>query len=154
VGIVKWGMTTITPYLWFANNDGLEAAEFYAALIPNSRVVSHSGIIVEFELDGRPYVALNAGPHFTLNEAFSLMITCADQAEVDHYWSRLLEGGGEESQCGWLKDRFGVSWQVTPTALLDALSDPDPARAERARQAMFTMRKVDIAAIEAARNGA
>ena len=145
-------MTTITPYLWFANNDGLAAAEFYAEVLPNCRVVSDNGLTVEFELDGRTYVALNAGPHFSLNEAFSLMVSCADQAEVDHYWSRLLEGGGEESQCGWLKDRFGVSWQVTPTALLEALSDSDPKRAERARQAMFTMRKIDIAAIEEARN--
>ncbi|HVT65859.1 MAG TPA: VOC family protein [Mycobacteriales bacterium] len=145
-------MTAITPYLWFANDDGLAAATFYAEVLPNCRVVRDDGLTVEFELDGRTYVALNGGPHFRLNEAFSLMITCEDQAEVDHYWSRLLEGGGEESQCGWLKDRFGVSWQVTPTALLEALSDPDPERAERARQAMFTMRKIDIAAIEEARN--
>jgi predicted 3-demethylubiquinone-9 3-methyltransferase (glyoxalase superfamily) len=151
----------ITPYLWF-DTQGLDAAEFYVSLFPNSRIVSKShygdagprpaGMVmtVEFELDGHTYVALNGGPEFTLSEAFSLAVSCADQAEVDHYWSRLLEGGGEASQCGWLKDRFGVSWQITPVGLYDALSDPDPERAQRAMAAMLTMGKIDLAAIQEA----
>jgi predicted 3-demethylubiquinone-9 3-methyltransferase (glyoxalase superfamily) len=105
---------------------------------------------VEFTLDGRPYTALNGGPAYTLNEAFSLQVVCADQAEVDRYWDALTADGGEEGRCGWCKDRFGVSWQVVPDGLNTLLGDPDPGRAGRAVQAMLTMSKLDLTAMRAA----
>ena len=108
---------------------------------------------VDFELDGQPFTVINGGPQFTLDEAVSFMIECADQAEIDHYWSKLTEGGGEESQCGWLKDRFGFSWQVVPAGWEKLLNDADQARADRAMKAMLGMKKLDIAALEAAADG-
>jgi predicted 3-demethylubiquinone-9 3-methyltransferase (glyoxalase superfamily) len=153
----------ITTCLWF-DTQGEEAAEFYCSVIPNSRVtgvqrygeagpgVPGSVMTVEFELDGRPYVALNGGPHFTFNEAVSFQVACADQDEVDRYWSTLSEGG-EEGPCGWVKDRFGLSWQVVPTALPELLGDPDPDRAQRAMKAMLGMMKLDIAELRAAADG-
>jgi predicted 3-demethylubiquinone-9 3-methyltransferase (glyoxalase superfamily) len=153
----------ITTCLWF-DTQGEEAAEFYCSVIPNSRVTGvqrygeagpgapGSVMTVEFELDGRPYVALNGGPHFTFNEAVSFQVACADQDEVDRYWSTLSEGG-EEGPCGWVKDRFGLSWQVVPTALPELLGDPDPDRAQRAMKAMLGMRKLDIAELQAAADG-
>lgn len=156
-------MPTLIPSLWF-DDDALEAAEYYVSVFPNSRVnnVSHyteagpgepgSVLTVEFELDGQPFSALNGGPLFTFDEAISFVITCADQAEIDFYWERLTDGG-EESMCGWLKDRFGVSWQVVPADWADLLDDPDPDRARRAMEAVLGMRKLDIAAIEAAADG-
>ena len=108
---------------------------------------------VDFRLDGQPYVGLNGGPQFTFSEAISFQIMCADQEEVDHYWSRLSDGG-EEGPCGWLKDRFGVSWQVVPTRLNELIADPDPARAQRAFQAMLSMKKIDIAEVERAADAA
>ena len=146
---------TITTCLWF-DTEGEEAAEFYCSVIPHSRVLDvsrygeagpgtpGSAMTVSFELDGRPFVALNGGPEFRFTEAVSLQISCADQDEVDHYWSTLMSGGGEESMCGWLKDRYGFSWQVVPTALPELLGDPDPDRAQRAMKAMLGMRKIDI----------
>ncbi len=107
---------------------------------------------VSFSLDGQPYTGINGGPQFTFSEAISLSIACADQREVDHYWNRLVDGG-EESQCGWLKDRYGLSWQVVPAALGELLSDPDPDRATRAMRAMLGMRKLDVAALRAAADG-
>jgi predicted 3-demethylubiquinone-9 3-methyltransferase (glyoxalase superfamily) len=157
-------MPRITPNLWF-DHQSLEAAEFYVSLFPDSKITSVSrygsagpgpegGVLaVGFELEGQPYNAINGGPVFQLDEAFSLAIACADQAEVDRYWD-LLTAGGEESQCGWLKDRFGLSWQVAPTGLHDLLGDPDPARAERATKAMLAMKKIDLAAIQAAADDA
>ena len=154
-------MPTITPYLWF-DTQGLEAAEFYASLFPNSELtsVTHFGeggprpagsvMTVEFTLDGRSYTALNGGPEYALDEAFSLQIVCADQAEVDRYWEALTADGGEEGRCGWCKDRFGVSWQVVPDGLGELLGDPDPGRASRAVQAMLTMSKLDLSAMRAA----
>ena len=106
-------------------------------------------LTVDFVLDGQQYIALNGGPQFTFNEAVSLMINCADQDEVDYYWAKLSEGG-EEGMCGWLKDKYGLSWQVCPVGMLDLLNDPDPARADRAMKAMFEMRKLDLAALQAA----
>jgi predicted 3-demethylubiquinone-9 3-methyltransferase (glyoxalase superfamily) len=157
-------MQKITPCLWF-DTEGEEAAEFYTSVFPNSRIleVSRYGeagprpagtvLTVEFELDGQHFTALNGGPEFTFDEAISFQVACDDQDEVDYYWDTLT-AGGEESQCGWLKDRFGVSWQIVPTALPELLADPDPARAQRAMQAMLGMKKIDIAAIRAAADAA
>ena len=149
--------------MWF-DTQGEEAAAFYVSLFPRSEVRStqHWGpenperegqaLTVEFVLDGTPFVALNAGPEFSLTEAVSFQIACADQAEVDHYWEALTEDG-EQSQCGWLKDRYGLSWQVVPTAMPALLGDPDPGRSQRAMQAMLGMRKLDIAALQRAADG-
>ena len=158
-------MSAITPCLWF-DDQGEEAAAFYVSLFPNSSVTGltrwsaeanpdRAGqvLTVELVLDGKPYTFLDGGPDFTLDEAFSLQVACADQAEVDRYWEALTADGGEESRCGWCRDRFGVSWQVVPDALPRLLADPDPARAHRALQAMFGMRKLDVAALEAAAAG-
>ena len=156
-------MPPITPNLWF-DTQGLEAAERYVSVFPNSSVtnVSYYGeggprpagtvMTVSFTLDGVPFTVLNGGPEYTLDEAFSLLVSCADQKEVDYYWDALSEGG-EEGQCGWLKDRFGVSWQVVPVALGELLGDPDPGRAQRAMQAMLGMGKLDLAALRAAADG-
>jgi len=153
-------MTRITPCLWF-DTEGEEAATFYVSLFKNSRIteVSRYGetgpreagtvMLVSFELDGQPFTALNGGPEFTFNEAISLQIDCQSQEEVDYYWDGLT-AGGEEGPCGWLKDRYGVSWQVVPSALIALVQDPDPGRSQRAMAAMMTMKKIDIAAIQAA----
>jgi predicted 3-demethylubiquinone-9 3-methyltransferase (glyoxalase superfamily) len=156
-------MPKITPFLWF-DNQAEEAANFYASIFPNSKikVVNRYGaagpgpkgsvMTVRFDLDGQEFTALNGGPVFKINEAVSFVIHCDGQAEVDHYLEKLTDGG-IEVQCGWLKDRYGVSWQVVPKQLLKAIADPDPARAKRAMQAMFTMKKIDIAKIEASARG-
>ena len=153
-------MTRITPCLWF-DTEGEEAATFYVSLFKNSRIteVSRYGetgpreagtvMLVSYELDGQPFTALNGGPEFTFNEAISLQIDCQSQEEVDYYWEGLT-AGGEEGPCGWLKDRYGVSWQVVPSALIALVQDPDPGRSQRAMAAMMTMKKIDIAAIQAA----
>ena len=157
-------MPRITPCLWF-DTDGEEAARFYTTVFPNSRIVDvarygeagprEAGTVmaVRFELDGQEFVALNGGPEFTFDEAISFQIDCADQEEVDRYWTTLSEGG-EEGPCGWLKDRFDLSWQVVPARLIELLSDPDEEKAQRAMAAMLEMRKIDIAAVEAAAAGA
>jgi predicted 3-demethylubiquinone-9 3-methyltransferase (glyoxalase superfamily) len=151
-------MPVITPCLWFDGN-GLEAAEHYVSVIPNSRVtdVSHYGpdqpgqenavMTVAFELDGQPYTALNGGPQFTFTEAISLRVSARDQEEVDRYTEQLTAGGGEVGPCGWVKDRFGLSWQVVPVALVELIGDPDPVRANAAVQAMLGMTKIDIQAL-------
>ena len=156
-------MPRITPNLWF-DTEGLEAAQFYVSVFPNSKIidVTHYGeagprqagmvMMVEFELDGQRFDVINGGPEFTFDEALSLEIACADQDEVDYYWSRLSEGG-EEGPCGWLKDRYGLSWQVTPTVLIDLIKDSDEARAQRATKAMLGMKKIDVAAVQAAADG-
>ena len=153
-------MPRITPNLWF-DTDGQEAAEFYVSVFPNSFVsnITHYGeagprpagtvLTVNFVLDGQEYTAINGGPQFTFDEAISLLINCADQEEVDHYWTKLSEGG-EEGPCGWLKDRYGLSWQVCPVAMGELLNDPDPGRTERAMRAMLAMKKIDVAALYAA----
>ena len=157
-------MGKITPCLWF-DTEAEEAANYYVSLFKNSaiRQVSHYGeagprpagtvLTVEFELDGQVFTALNGGPEFTFNEAISFQISCADQAEVDHFWDNLCDGG-EPGPCGWLKDRYGVSWQVVPTAMLELIEDPDPERSARAMKAMMGMGKLDIAALQAAADGA
>src|SRR5262245_5413515 len=157
-------MPKITSCLWF-DTKGEDAANFYVSVFPNSRIVNVSRygdagpgpagsvMTVDFELDGRPFVALNGGPHFTFNEAVSFVVDCADQDEVDYYWSKLSEGG-EEGPCGWLKDRFGLSWQVTPTALGELASDPNPAKAQAVIKAMLGMRKLVVAELQAAYDAA
>ncbi|MEU5421727.1 VOC family protein [Streptomyces sp. NPDC001407] len=157
-------MPRITPTLWFDTN-GKEAAEFYVSIFPNSRIkkVLHYGeggprpagtvLTVEFSLDGQDYIALNGGPQFTFDEAISLLIDCAGQEEVDYYWAKLSEGG-EEGPCGWLKDKYGLSWQVAPTEMKALLSDPDPGRAQRAMRAMMGMKKIDLAEVRAAADAA
>lgn len=157
--------TTVHPFLWF-DREAEQAAALYVSLIPRSRVlgtrrypegspggVGGSVMSVSFELDGVPVEALNAGPQFPFTEAFSFVVTVDDQAELDRVWDGLLAGGGEPSQCGWLKDRFGLSWQVVPRALDELLQDPDPDRAGRAMQAMLGMQKLDVAALRAAADG-
>ena len=157
-------MPSITPFLWF-DSQAEQAARFYCSVFPNSRVLdlarygdsgpgpSGSVMTVRFELDGTEFVALNGGPaHFGFNLGVSFVVGCKSPEEVDHYWSALTEGG-EEGQCGWLKDRYGLSWQIVPDELPALLVDPDPGRAERAMQAMLKMRKLDIRAMERAAAG-
>lgn len=152
-------MPAITPCLWFDDNLE-EAAAFYTGIFPNSsvghlaRLPNGDALAGEFALDGLTFQGINGGPmhaHFT--EAVSFSISCADQAEVDHYWDSLLDGG-TASMCGWLKDRFGLSWQIVPRRLLELLSDPDPARAQAAQAAMLGMQKIVVADLEAAAEGA
>ncbi len=157
-------MPTVTPCLWF-DTEAEEAAAHYVSIFPRSLVteVSRYGpdspfpggtaLTVAFQLDGTRFTALNGGPRFSHSEAVSFQIDCADQAEVDHYWDRLVDGG-EGSMCGWLKDRYGVSWQVVPRRLVELVTDPDPARAKAATRAMMTMRRIDIATLEAAADAA
>lgn len=154
----------ITPCLWF-DREAEEAAEFYTSIFPDSRITHiarygeagrevhgmEAGTVmtVAFELAGHGFTALNGGPHFKFNEAISFQVNCADQAEMDHYWERLGAGGDERAQqCGWLKDRFGVSWQVTSDAMYEMLNDPDRARSDRVMSAMLQMKKIDIAELE------
>jgi predicted 3-demethylubiquinone-9 3-methyltransferase (glyoxalase superfamily) len=156
-------MQKITPNLWF-ENQAEEAAEFYTSIFKNSRItgVSRYGeagprpagsvMVVEFELDGQQFLALNGGPEFQFTEAISFVINCESQEEVDYMWERLTDGG-EESMCGWLKDRYGVSWQVVPTALHALLSEPDPEKASRIMEAFFQMRRIDLPRLERAREG-
>jgi predicted 3-demethylubiquinone-9 3-methyltransferase (glyoxalase superfamily) len=156
-------MQKITPYLWF-DHEAEEAASFYVSLFKNSKILNvtrygdagpgqpRSVVTVSFELDGEEFVALNGGPQFSFTEAVSFQISCDGQEEVDHFWDALSEGG-EESQCGWLKDRYGLSWQVVPSVLFELLGDPDPQRASRATQAMLGMRKLDIEELRSAADG-
>ena len=145
-------ISKIAPCLWF-DGRAQEAATFYVSLFPNAAIGAVSSHMVEFSLDGQRFQALNGGPQYKFSEAISLSIACKDAAEVDHYWNGLLAHGGEEGRCGWLKDRFGVSWQVVPDGLGAVMSDPDPERAGRAMQAMMGMKKLDLAAMRAAADG-
>lgn len=153
-------MQKITPCLWF-DTEGEEAARFYTSVFPNSRIVDVARygsagprpegtvMTVSFDLDGQRFVALNGGPEFAFNEAVSFQVSCETQEEVDTYWSKLSEGG-EEGPCGWLKDRFGLSWQIVPTVLPELIADPDREKSQRVMSAMLGMRKIEIEALERA----
>jgi predicted 3-demethylubiquinone-9 3-methyltransferase (glyoxalase superfamily) len=153
----------ITPNLWF-DTEAEDAANFYISVFKNGRIVDkthyteagprEAGMVmtVEWELNGQTFVGINGGPNFKFNEAVSFEISCEDQEEVDYYWDRLSEGG-EEGPCGWLKDRFGLSWQVVPTGMAELFADPDPERAKRAMEAMLGMKKLDIAELRRAADG-
>jgi predicted 3-demethylubiquinone-9 3-methyltransferase (glyoxalase superfamily) len=153
-------MPKINPCLWF-DTEGEDAAKFYVSVFPNSRIVEtayygsagprEEGTVmaVRFELDGREFTALNGGPEFKFDEAISFQVECDDQAEVDHYWST-LSAGGEEGPCGWLKDKFGLSWQIEPKRLYELLDDPDREKAQRVMAAMLKMRKIEIEELERA----
>jgi predicted 3-demethylubiquinone-9 3-methyltransferase (glyoxalase superfamily) len=157
-------MGKITPFLWY-DSEAEEAATLYTSLFPNSTILSvnrygaagpgpeGSVMTVSFELDGQRFVALNGGPAHPLTEAVSFVVDCTTQEEVDRYWDALTEDGGEESVCGWLRDRFGLSWQIVPGILPELLSDPDREKSQRVMQAMLQMRKIDIAGLEAAAQG-
>ncbi|HEY0730520.1 MAG TPA: VOC family protein [Pyrinomonadaceae bacterium] len=154
----------ITTFLWFDNN-AEEAANFYVSVFKNSRILKTARypegspgpqgavMTVDFELDGQEFIALNGGPHFKFTEAISLVVHCKTQEEVDYYWEKLTADGGQESQCGWLKDKYGLSWQITPDVLLNTWSEADPAKAQRVMQAMMGMKKIIIKDIEAAAAG-
>ncbi|UBU18166.1 VOC family protein [Nonomuraea gerenzanensis] len=148
-------MQKITTYLWF-DHQAEEAATFYTSLFPDSRIVSvqrqgeaHQALVVEFELAGQRYLALNGGPQHTFNDAISLYVDCESQEEVDELWARLTEGG-EESRCGWLKDRWGLSWQIIPRQLPELLQHPDPDTAQQVMKAMLGMQKIQISELKAA----
>ena len=154
----------ITPFLWF-DHQAEEAAKFYSSIFPNSNVgkiarygeggpgPAGTAMTVQFQLDGLSFVGLNGGPHFKFTEAVSFVVNCQNQEEVDYYWQK-LSAGGAEVQCGWLKDKFGLSWQIVPTALAELMSDPDPAKSGRVMAAMMTMIKIDIRALQQAYDNA
>jgi predicted 3-demethylubiquinone-9 3-methyltransferase (glyoxalase superfamily) len=157
-------MQTITTFLWF-DKQAEEAAKFYCSVFKNSKILGITRhlegggvakgevLTVQFRLGDQEYVALNGGPQFKFTEAISLMIHCKDQKEVDYYWEKLLAGGGQESACGWLKDKYGLSWQVTPTVLLEMISDKDRKKAQRAFNAMMQMGKIEIRKLQEAYDG-
>jgi predicted 3-demethylubiquinone-9 3-methyltransferase (glyoxalase superfamily) len=161
-------MQKITPFLWF-DNQAEEAAKFYTSIFKNSRigrVLRYSGeaarasgrpvgsvLTIEFELEGQKFTALNGGPQFKFNESVSFVVYCQTQDEVDYFWQKLTSDGGEESACGWLSDKFGLSWQITPTVLIEMLHDKDPKKSERVMNAMMEMQKIDIGKLKAAYAG-
>lgn len=161
-------MKRLTTCLWF-ENQAEEAARYYTSVFKNAKMgkitkygeaaakasgrPKGSTMTVEFEIAGQEFMGLNGGPEFKFSEAISIVVNCENQREVDDYWTKLLAGGGTESVCGWLKDKFGLSWQITPTVLTEMIQDEDPEKAERVMAAMLTMRKIDIAALEAAYEG-
>lgn len=151
-------MQKITPFLWF-DTQAEEAMNFYTSIFKNSKVLgvtpgpNGKAMSVNFELEGQEFIGLNAGPQFKFNESISFLVDCKTQAEVDELWEKLTADGGEEGRCGWLKDKYGLSWQIIPTALNEMLSDPDPEKAGRAMQAMLQMNKIDMEGLQRAYNG-
>jgi len=151
-------MKKITPFLWF-DTQAEEAMNFYVALFKHSKVNNIArgpdgrAFMVSFELDGQEFMGLNAGPHHKFNEAISMFVNCHDQAEVDYFWSNLTANGGEESMCGWLKDKYGVSWQIVPQQLGELMGDPDPEKATRVRDALLKMQKIVVADLQKAHAG-
>ena len=161
-------MQKITPFLWYDNN-AEEAANLYCSIFKNSKVLTltryddagseaagrpkGSVMTVAFELEGQTFTAINAGPHFKFTEAVSFVVNCESQEEVDYFWEKLTADGGKESQCGWLKDKYGLSWQITPRILIELLEDKDPAKSQRVMKAMLQMTKIDIAALKQAAEG-
>ena len=158
-------MQRITTFLWF-DKEAEEAAKFYCSVFKNSKILKTARynadggpwpkgavMTVQFELDGQEFIALNGGPQFKFTEAISLTVSCKDQKEVDHYWDKLLAGGGQESMCGWLRDRYGLSWQVNADALGEMLADKDAKKAKRVMEAMMQMRKIDIRKLKEAYDG-
>ena len=163
-------MQNITPFLWF-DCEAEEAAKFYTSIFRNSKVgrilrydeesakTSQSGrpvgsvLTIEFEIEGQKFTALNGGPQFKFNESISFVVNCETQDEVDYFWEKLTADGGQESACGWLKDKFGLSWQITPTVLIDMLNDKDPEKSERVMKAMLQMQKIDIKTLKDAYGG-
>lgn len=157
-------MSKITPFLWFDNN-AEEAVQLYTSIFKNSRILQTSRygeagpgprgsvMTIRFELNGQEFMALNGGPHFKFNEAISFVVNCETQKEVDDYWEKLTGGGGKEVQCGWLKDKYGLSWQIVPAILGQLISDKDPEKAKRVTQAMMKMVKLDIEALKKAHQG-
>jgi predicted 3-demethylubiquinone-9 3-methyltransferase (glyoxalase superfamily) len=161
-------MQKITPFLWF-DNQAEEAAKFYTSVFKNSKVgrilrydetsakaagrPAGSVLTIEFEIAGQKFTALNGGPQFKFNESVSFVVNCKTQEEVDYFWEKLTAGGGQESECGWLKDKFGLSWQITPTVLIDMLNDKDPKKAERVMKAMMQMQKINIKTLKEAYAG-
>ena len=139
----------ITPFLWF-DNQAEAAARFYTSVFKNSKLLNVTPMVVNFAIEGQEIIALNGGPRFQFSEAVSLLVNCDSQDEVDYYWSRLTADGGQESMCGWLKDKFGFSWQIVPVQLSKLLGDKDRERAGRVMQAMLQMKKLDIATLERA----
>ena len=161
-------MQKITPFLWFDNN-AEEAVNFYVSIFKNSKVVTitryseaaaqaagrpkGSVMTAAFQLEGQNFVALNGGPHFKFTEAISFVVNCGDQEEVDYFWEKLTADGGQESQCAWLKDKYGLSWQIVPTAMVEMLQDKDPKKSQRVMEAMLPMKKIDIATLKRAYEG-
>lgn len=157
-------MQKITPFLWF-DGKAEEAAHFYTSIFKDSKIGTihrfgeagpgpkGSVVTVSFQIAGQEFVGLNGGPRFKFNESISFFVDCQDQTEVDYFWTKLIEGGGSEGQCGWLKDKYGVSWQIIPAALMKLLGDPDSKRSARAMQAMLQMKKIEVAKLEAAADG-
>ncbi|HZE64465.1 MAG TPA: VOC family protein [Pyrinomonadaceae bacterium] len=161
-------MQKITPFLWF-DNQAEEAVNFYVSIFKNSKVVNitryndasskaagrpeGSVMTLEFQLEGQNFVAINAGPHFKFTEAISFVVDCGSQEEVDYFWEKLTANGGQESQCGWLKDKYGLSWQITPRVLIEMIGDKDPQKAQRVMEAMLQMKKIDIATLKRAYEG-
>lgn len=157
-------MQKITPFLWF-DGQAEEAMNYYVSIFKNSKAgqvtrcgdagpgPKGSALVMSFELEGQPFVALNGGPLFKFNESISFVVNCESQAEVDYYWSKLTANGGQESACGWLKDKYGLSWQITPTILVKYLADKDAAKAGRVMQAMMQMGKIDIPTLQKAYDG-